>query len=363
MRNILYFFICLTLLCTCNDEEQDIVIPATEEQEPMPEPEPEIIDSVQVVLVEWPDELNDLIIQDFTARLPGYIWGCVYDRANQDNLLIFSYNILSGQTNVISAPENIGLPNFQVIESGPDGKLYLHSSGIVDNRIAIFDTNNNIWSSIEIPGFINGICVDEVNNNLWVAHKNGVSRYSDNILSTFDENNSILSRVVSGTNNSFFGSLLTVDMSGTLWYANTNVLYTFINGEWSLHPLSPLSDSYIITHIVASESEGVLIKVPNESLQQINSTEEIRNYNSITELIESQRSPINIIGRLSDESIIYSHQDGFSYYDSAGNNVVQVNSTNSILPSGNHAYKISRDSEGDIWIGGNQTLAILPSEW
>jgi len=363
MKNIFYLLVAVVLISACNKNELVIQGPII----PEPEVEVQIIDSVQLNLLslDIPRKSGDFLIYDFTARIPGFIWGCTYlEESADEDMVLFSYNLATKDLKLIAAPIDLGLSNFQRIVAGPDGKLYMHSAGILHNAIAVFDTNIRTWSSIEVAGLIGGFTVDEVNNTLWIAHHEGVSRYQNGELFTFDDTNSNLQRIESGSNNSFFGFQLAVDKGGIVWYANQNELYTFVNEEWSQHPLSPLSDRYIISHVVASESEGVLINVPYESLLLLNKDTEIRNYNSIPALTNPPKSPLSLLDRVTDENILYSHRDGFSFYNSLLDSVIQVDASNSLLPASNSmALKLDRDAEGNIWIGGHNILGTLASEW
>lgn len=358
MKNLFHLIICVVLITACTGDEPII-------QEPVP-PEPLTIDSIDLNLVNLADlDVSDeFMVYDFTTRIPGEIWGCTYlSESDTPNMTLFSYNLAANQMDIFKAPTNLGLNTFNVVEAGPDGILYMHSTGILHKAIAIYDTKTGIWSSIEMPDYVLGITIDEVNNILWIGHYKGVSKYQAGNLVTFDDTNSILKRITSGSNNSFFGSELAVDKAGVTWYANMNELYFYKDEEWFLHPLSPLSEQFIISHIVAHESDGVLIKVPQESLYHLTFDIEIGNYNSVSELVNPSKLPINLIGRLSDESIIYSHVDGLSYYDSTRDTIIQVDAANSLIPINKSGLKLDRDQEGKIWIGGKNILATLPDEW
>jgi ligand-binding sensor domain-containing protein len=357
MKSIFHLIICVVFISACGKNDP---------LDSLPEIEEVIVDSIHLDLVSLvpQGESDYFVVSDFTARISGKIWGCTYlEESDNQAMMLFSYNIVTNQIDIFSAPTNLGLSVFNNIEAGPDGKLYMHSSGIVHNAIAIFDTNTQSWSSIEVSGYVKGITVDEVNNALWIAHNQGVSRYQNGNLFTFDDTNSNLTRIESGSNYSFFGFALAVDKAGVIWYANQNELYVYVNEEWSLHPLSPTSEQYIITHIVPHESEGVFLKVPHESLYHLTFDMEISNYNNILELVAPQKLTINLLGRLADESIIYSHSGGFSFYNSSQDSTIQVDANNSLLPINNGALKLDRDTEGNIWIGGDNILGKLPNKW
>ncbi|NJC27883.1 NHL repeat-containing protein [Neolewinella antarctica] len=364
MKNIIYLCAFAILsFGSCQTEETILGGPLIPELEP--EPQVGVVDSINVELVnlQWPNPGKDYNIVDFTARLPGYIWGCIAKTNDHRELEIFSYDISSNQVQTFTAPDTLDVPYFQIIEGSSNGKLYLHSSGVVKNKIAVFDTRSSSWSSITLPGFVGGITIDESNDEVWIAHNNGISRVQNDSVITYDESNSALRRIISGPNNSFFGFVLAVDVSGTVWYANSNIIYTFNDEEWSVHPLSPLSDTYIVTHIVPDEIEGVLIKTPRENLLQLNASKVIKSYNAVPDLIEPARGAINILGRSVDSSIIYSHMNGFSFYAPRKDSVFQVSAQNSNLPTLRDGLKLSRDLDDNIWIGGGNTLGILPDEW
>jgi len=360
MKKIFYLLLSVLLLSTCNEDEPTIQVPTD------PEPEVVLIDSVQLSLLnlDVPGAPDNFLIGDFTARIPGFIWGSTHLHENGDNFAaLFSYSLANNRVSLFAAPTDLGVSNFHKIEAGPDGKLYVHSSGVVHKAVAVFDTNTGAWSTIEVAGFVSGIAVDQVNNILWIAHNEGVSRYQDGELFTFDDTNSNLQRREPDINNSFFGFALAVDEAGVVWYANQVDLYTFTNEQWALHPLSPLSSNYIITHIVPAETGGVFVKTPNESLYVLDAEAEIRNYNEKEELTNPINLTIDILDRANDESIIYSYNNGFSYYNALLDSLILVDYNNSLLPERNMQLKLDRDLQGNIWIGGNNVLGTIPNEW
>lgn len=357
MKTFVYLLACVVLIGACKDD--DVIMP-------MPEvPGPPTVDSVHLTAVDlrWPGGPDRYAIGDFTAQIPGYVWGCVADLENQSSNKLFSYHVATGLVEVLTAPAEIKLPAFTNIEAGPDGKLYVHSSGYLSKSVAIYDTRDGAWSSIQVPGLVNGFAIDPVTNSLWIAHGEGVSRLKDDTLTTYDETNSGPRRTTSGSNYSFSGFQIAVDRAGNVWYANGTELFTFSNDEWSLHPLSPLSNRYIITHVVSIDSGGVLVKVPEEALVVLDTESKILDYGNVRNLATSSDIAIDIAQRTVDNNIIVSHFDGFSFYTPSRDSVTVVNSKNSIIPTGNTLYALSKDEFGNVWFGGYRTLIKLPNDW
>lgn len=357
MKKTLYLLFAFCMLAACNPNDDPTL---TNPKDDEPVISTASVDSVQLNLL----DIGNLSIRDFTARIPGFIWGCTYVEdapGNQRNSkVLFSYNLSTEEIEYVYGPPEIDLDHFLAIEAGPDGKLYIHSYGFKYKEVAIYDTQAKTWSRIEVNGFVNGITVDEASNALWVAHEEGVSRYQNGELFTFDDTNSNLQRIVSGSNNSFFGHALAVDKEGIVWYANQNELYTFKNDQWSLHPSSPLSENYIIWRMVAAESEGVFVQIPREFTYRLQAASEISRLKEDATI--SDFITIDILHRASDKSIIYSHSKGFLHYSIERDSVISVNSRNSLLPDASMELRLDHDHEGNVWIGGIGVLGILPRE-
>ncbi|MEL6803734.1 MAG: hypothetical protein AAFO91_08145 [Bacteroidota bacterium] len=234
------------------------------------------------------------------------------------------------------------------------------SGSSLHKGVAVFTPDTRQWSAIEVPGFVNAIEVDEATNTLWIAHRAGVSRYQDGDVFTYDRSNSDL--LMTDPEDSFSGFTLAVDKSGIVWYANQNDIYTFIDGEWSLHPLSPLSENYLVSGMVPSQSDGVLIKTPFESLHVLDTDSEIRNYNEVNQLASSSILP-GLMDRASDESVIYAFTRSIHYYDAIQDTIIQVDATNSRFPMNGVCVGLDRDLEGNLWVGGDEVLAKLPAGW
>ena len=238
----------------------------------------------------------------------------------------------------------------------------MHSTGFKFDVVVVFDRKSNSWSQINIPGLVNGITVDKKNNVLWVAHQEGVSKYANDVLITYDDTNSALERIQSGSNFSFFGFKLEIDQSGILWYANMTELYTYQEGRWSKHLNSPLSSSYIIWAMVSSEAEGVFTLIPETSLYVLNAQGVLRLYEGESDIQFPEDIVLDIQSRISDNSIIYAHNNGLSVYNLDRNELITIDSKNSLLPNTDLSLKLDRDLEGNIWFGGGQVLGIVPED-
>ncbi len=365
MKDLLLFLLLVLSLAACDKEE---IVPRepSPPQEPVPEEPVAPVDSFHLDLVTldttW--ARAGFVIRDFTARVPGVIWGTTY-REERGEVVegLFSFDVGTEQLNFIPAPRDLGLPHYMQITAGTNGKLYIHSTGIVSDRVAVYDLAAQAWSTIQLPGYVSGTTYDDFDKMLWIAHKEGVSTYQDGTLYTYDDTNSPLRRIVSGSNNSFLGGAPTVDREGNVWYANQGDLYLHIKGEWSEHPLSPIPGSFRISHLVASERTGVLVNAYDEYLSLIDPSAEVKDYQQIPELAEQRKFPLSLLDRSVDESLIYTHLYGFSYYDAARDTVVQVDASNSILPAREMSFQLDRDPEGNIWIGGGNVLGTVPETW
>ncbi len=365
MRNLLLFLLLVLSLGAC-DKEELVPRDPSPPQEPVLEEPVASVDSFHLNLVTLDTTWARVgfVIRDFTARVPGVIWGTTY-REERSGVVegLFSFDVATQRLDFISAPSDLGLPHYMRITAGTNGQLYIHSSGIVSDRVAVYDMATQAWSTIQLPGYVSGTTYDDFDKKLWIAHDEGVSTYKDGTLYTYDNTNSPLRRILSGSNNSFLGGAPTVDREGNVWYANQRDLYLYVHGEWAEHPLSPIPGSFRISHLVASERTGVLINAYDEYLSLIDPSKKVKDYQQIPELAEQRKFPLSLLDRNSDESLIYTHAYGLSYYDAVRDTVVQVDASNSVLPAREMNFLLDRDPEGNIWIGGVNVLGTLPETW
>ncbi|MEO0787776.1 MAG: membrane lipoprotein lipid attachment site-containing protein [Bacteroidota bacterium] len=358
MKRTLVFLFALVVLAACNEDEPVLQGPI--------DTGPEIsVDSIDLSLVDLNDPgfAENFLIFDFTTDIPGSIWGITREEENGEEVL-FSYDASTEDIRFHTPPSDLGINRFEEIAAGPDGSLYLHANSLVFNLVAVYNTSTGDWSTIEVEGGVDGVTVDQVRNTLWVSHSAGVSSFQDDeLINTYDETNSVLQPINTGSSTFFNGFAIAVDNSGVVWFANSNDLYTFIDDEWSLHPLSPLSEVYIISGLFPSRSEGVYIKTAFESLYQLNAEGEIRNFNTLDE-VTTTTALLSVVDQVSDEGILFSTGGSFlNFYDPADASLTRIDSENSLLPTDARVRGIKVDASGNTWIGGHNVLGILSEDW
>ncbi|OAV45157.1 hypothetical protein [Lewinella sp. 4G2] len=360
MKYTYYLLLLALLISACEDEDMLSPDPGLPEEE---EEVVNVVDSFELNLVELPviNESGNFSVLDFTTQIPGFIWGTTYRREAEKNVL-FSYNISDETFQYFTPPGDLGILSPRWTVAGPDGKLYLYSTGFIYSEVAVFEIESETWSSITIPEGVNRVIADLNKKDVWIAHGAGVSRYRNGELLTYDDTNSGLQKVTSGANTSFFGGPMAVDSDGVVWYANQGRLFQFRDEAWTEHPNSPFTDITRISQISPAESGGVFVKVSFGALTQVKFNEVVNTYTN-EELTVPSRPAFDIIERGSDESIIYSHTNGFSYYSLSADTLIIIDNTNSELPQGQLNLYMERDANGVIWFGGHNVFGTLPDEW
>ena len=362
MRNLkLLLLICTIGLFACQKKE---VTPPDKGPDPNPDSMMVVVDSVPVDFLdlnlnELPERFipNQLLVDDnnvlWVANLDSY------DGEQNGNAILMGYDIDNDEWKVEFLPSEWPYNSIFQIALGKDGELFLMLGPSLQREVAAY--KNGEWRLIEFDDIVWDISANPIDGALWVSGGKGLYRQLDDERTMFNNENSILP-LNEDINGSRF-KYVKVDGAGTVWGAGSNRLFFFDGTDWQEHPNSPFSESYIVTVLTKASNNSMFITSASDNFYEINTEGILKDYLNVVFEEDDDPGYLEITLNPLTENLTIADGLRILHYNANLDAINIASRENTAFPEDNFPYRIVRDQNNAVWVGGFNFLGKLPEEF